>query len=65
MLGFVLFGTAQDADADPIGIVERYALSENRAQLLEELVPGSQEYYFYHRSAGVDGGEFPAACCCL
>ncbi|EMI18822.1 hypothetical protein RMSM_04248 [Rhodopirellula maiorica SM1] len=34
--------------AEPIGIMERYALSDDREAFLEELIPGSDDYYFFH-----------------
>ena len=34
--------------AEPVSWMERYALSKDRETLLTELIPGSDEYYFYH-----------------
>ncbi|TWU23348.1 hypothetical protein Pla52o_28840 [Novipirellula galeiformis] len=34
--------------AEPIGIMERYALADDREAFLGELIPGSDDYYFYH-----------------
>jgi hypothetical protein len=34
--------------AEPIGLVERYALATDREAMLRELVPGTVEYFFYH-----------------
>ena len=31
-----------------IGFVEKFALAPDRAKVLGELVPGSEEYYFFH-----------------
>ena len=36
------------ATAKPISWMERYALSDDREQMLTELIPGSDDYYFYH-----------------
>lgn len=36
------------AHADPVGLMERYALAEDRQSILDELVPGSVEFYYYH-----------------
>ena len=33
---------------DEIGFVEKFALAEDRAKALEQLIPGTEEYYFYH-----------------
>ncbi|WP_345684324.1 carboxypeptidase-like regulatory domain-containing protein [Novipirellula caenicola] len=34
--------------AEPIGIMERYALTDDREAFLAELIPASDDYYFYH-----------------
>ena len=34
--------------ADEIGYVETFALAEDRAEALEQLIPGTEAYYFYH-----------------
>lgn len=34
--------------AEPISWMERYALSADRETALEELIPGSDDYFFYH-----------------
>src|SRR5690349_25097724 len=31
-----------------IGFIERFALSTDREKVLGELVPGSEDYYFFH-----------------
>ena len=36
------------ARAEPVSWMERYALSTDRESMLTELIPGSDEYYFYH-----------------
>jgi len=36
------------AAAEPIGFIERYALAADREAVLSELVPGTEDYYFYH-----------------
>lgn len=40
--------TPRLAMADPIGWMERYALAADREGKLAELIPGSEDYYFYH-----------------
>ncbi len=40
--------THSSAQAQAIQFVERYALAEDRQAVLQELVPGTQEYYFFH-----------------
>ncbi|MEM9657472.1 MAG: hypothetical protein AAF961_03840, partial [Planctomycetota bacterium] len=34
--------------SDAIGFVETFALADDREKALEELAPGTEEYYFYH-----------------
>ena len=34
--------------SEKIGFVETYALAQDRAQALAQLIPGTEEYYFYH-----------------
>lgn len=36
------------AMAAPIGLMERFALAEDREAVLAELIPGSEDYFFYH-----------------
>ncbi len=38
----------QSAAAQEIGFVEAFALSSDRDQVLKQLVPGTQPYYFFH-----------------
>jgi uncharacterized protein (DUF1778 family) len=51
--------TAPAAAADTIGFVETFALAEDRAKALEQLIPGTESYYFYHalhyQNSGQDG----------
>lgn len=39
---------ANSALAEPIGLIERYALAEDREAVLAELIPGSVDAYYYH-----------------
>jgi len=32
---------------EPIGFAEKFALAENRSEAIKELVPGTEEFYFY------------------
>lgn len=45
---FVLLILAAGASAQEIGYVEDFALAPDRAEVLDELIPGTEEYYFYH-----------------
>ncbi|MCG8651118.1 MAG: hypothetical protein MI861_14870, partial [Pirellulales bacterium] len=48
-LPLVLFVLASgNARAEPIGLMERYALAADREAMLAELIPGSEDYFFYH-----------------
>ena len=31
-----------------VGFIEKFALAPDRAKVLGELVPGSEDYYFFH-----------------
>lgn len=46
---FSLFCLPQKALAqgEPLGFLERFALSEQREQTLEELIPGTPDYFYY------------------
>jgi len=41
-------GVPVTADAQEIGFVEEFALAEDRTIPLKQLIPGTQEYYYYH-----------------
>ena len=34
--------------AQEIGFVEKFALAEDRATVLKELIAGTEDYYFFH-----------------
>ncbi len=34
--------------ANSIGYVEKFAIAEDRAEALKELIPGTRDYYYYH-----------------
>ena len=34
--------------AAPLGFLEKFAIAENREDILKELIPGTREYYYYH-----------------
>lgn len=36
------------ANAENIGFIEKYALATDRQAMLDQLIPGSEEYFFYH-----------------
>src|SRR6188768_1887828 len=43
-LTFVLAARAENE----VGFIERFALAADREKVLTELVPGTEDYYFYH-----------------
>lgn len=47
-LAFALLLPASLLAENEIGFIERFALATDREKALGELVPGSQEYYFFH-----------------
>ncbi|MEX0824897.1 MAG: hypothetical protein WD119_01960, partial [Pirellulaceae bacterium] len=48
LAGSLPFGEPSLVHAETIGLIERYALAEDREAVLDELISGSEEYYFYH-----------------
>ena len=44
----LLSALAMPSAADEIGFIEDYALAENRAAALEQLIPGTEAYYYFH-----------------
>src|SRR5262245_8191168 len=44
-LVFLLTATAA---ADEVGFVEDFALAKDRAASLRQLIPGTEDYYYYH-----------------
>ncbi len=47
-LGFGLLLMAATASAGEIGFLEDFALAPDRSAALKQLIPGSQDYYYYH-----------------
>ncbi len=45
LLGVVMVPTSQGGD---IGYVEQFALAKDRAAALKQLIPGTEDYYYYH-----------------
>ena len=41
-----------------IGFIEKFALAENRQDALKELIPGTQDYYYYHALHDQNEGRF-------
>jgi len=49
--------TNRAAANDAIGFVETFALAEDREEVLQQLIPGTEEYYFYHALHYQNTGE--------
>ena len=39
---------ARSAGAEEIRYVEDFALAKDRAEALKQLIPGTEDYYYYH-----------------
>ncbi|MFC1705899.1 hypothetical protein ACFL59_03640 [Planctomycetota bacterium] len=48
MAAFVAALLAPGASGGEIGFEETYALADDRAKALEQLIPGTKDYYYYH-----------------
>src|SRR6185437_6999213 len=53
--------TAPQAQAADIGYVEDFALAKDRATALKQLIPGTEDYYYYHALNALNTGSFDAA----
>ena len=43
----LLFGCWRSVPAEEIGYVEEFALSQDRAEALKQLIPGTEDWYYY------------------
>ena len=59
LLLFTVAATATNRVAanDVIGFVETFALAEDRSEVLQQLIPGTEQYYFYHALHYQNTGE--------
>ncbi|MDM8525676.1 hypothetical protein QUF80_20080 [Desulfococcaceae bacterium HSG8] len=46
------------ADAREIGWIEDFSLAEDRSEFLEQLIPGTEDYYYYHCLHAQHTGDF-------
>jgi len=46
------------AAAGEIGFAEDFALSKNREETLKKLIPGTEDYYYYHCLHYLNTGQF-------
>jgi hypothetical protein len=56
--GLFLIPTTQAAD---IGYVEDFALAKDRAEALKQLIPGTEDYYYYHALHALNTGQYDVA----
>ena len=47
-IGALGFGLAPVLRAGDIGFAEEFALAKDRAEALKKLIPGTEDYYYYH-----------------
>src|SRR4051812_14920405 len=55
--GLVLVPTTRAAE---VGYVEDFALSQDRAAALKQLIPGTEDYYYYHALHALNTGRLDA-----
>ncbi len=51
---------ARAQDGNEIGYLETYALAGNRAKVLEQLIPGTEDYYYFHALHAQTRADFAA-----
>ncbi|MEE2640436.1 MAG: hypothetical protein VX768_07395 [Planctomycetota bacterium] len=44
----LILSGAQHITADEIGFIEKFALASDREAILRELIPGTEDYYYFH-----------------
>src|SRR5438876_12169642 len=60
-VGLVLVPTGMRARAADIGYVEDFALARDRVVALKQLIPGTEDYYYYHALHALNTGRFEEA----
>jgi len=48
LVALFTMATATAQQTNEIGFVERFALADNRDEVLKELIPGTEDFYFFH-----------------
>ena len=48
------------AQGTPVGFEEQYALAPDRAAVVRQLIPGTEDWYYYHCRERLDAGDFDA-----
>ena len=49
---------ALSAQGIPVGFEEKYAIAEDRAAVVAELIPGTADYYYYRCRERLDARDF-------
>src|SRR4249920_867156 len=57
-LGVLLYFTPTTTRASDIGYVEDFALAKDRAAALKQLIPGTEDYYYYHALHALHTAQF-------
>jgi len=58
IISTVLFFVVTMADAREIGFIEDYSLAADRSEALKQLIPGTDDYYYYHCLNSQHNGDF-------
>ena len=65
LIFMTLITLATESSAQEISFWEKFALAEDRGKTLEELVPGSEDYYFFHCLHAQNEGDLDEVDSCL
>ena len=60
LLGFWAFVSIPCVNAQKIGFIEEFALADDREATLSQLVPGTEEYYYYRALVLQQRGDLEA-----
>ena len=59
-VGVAAFAVRGNAQGIPIGFEESYALAPDRAKVVADLIPGTEDWYYYHCRERLDARDFEA-----
>src|SRR5580700_7249018 len=57
LLAIGIIGLAPSLRAGDIGFAEEFALSKDRAETLKKLIPGTEDYYYFHALHYLNTGQ--------
>ena len=57
----LLASLPRTAQGTPLGFVEDFALATDRCKTLDQLSPGTEDYYYYHCLHHQQTGQYPKA----